>query len=314
MKPSELYVPWMPEHHFHTSCDVIDPSKIFDFTRCNRYFFFRHVLGWDNPWKSNDLTFGSAWHIAKEHIFINGIQRATSYYEAFNKFEDYWLSRTISSEVEAKYPKNTNGAKAALTLYFTQYGNVSNNWEVLNTEKWGDLDLGSDRIIRFRLDALVLDKRYNKILVVDHKTSGVTSEKYHKLYERSFQIQCYIYAAKSYYGSEEVIGAYIDRTELLKTKINHLRIPVIPGDDIMLAWRVKAIKIYDDIISNFYTLAQLDNPENYVMQSFPTCEHGCIAFGRECEYMNNCVANPLKIRNSVPDNLILRFWDPSDIT
>ncbi|MBU2249242.1 MAG: PD-(D/E)XK nuclease family protein, partial [Gammaproteobacteria bacterium] len=67
----------------------IDSSKLKDFKRCPRYFFYRHVLGWQSQTPNNHLVFGSAWHEAMEYLLLNGYGD-NSVIEAFDKFLAYY--------------------------------------------------------------------------------------------------------------------------------------------------------------------------------------------------------------------------------
>ena len=46
----------LPEH---PAWSIIDSSKMDDYDRCPRYFFYRHVLGWQLDIPAHDLVFNA---------------------------------------------------------------------------------------------------------------------------------------------------------------------------------------------------------------------------------------------------------------
>ena len=51
---------------------IKDSSKLDDYERCPRAYFYRHILGWNIDFPAHDLIFGECWHRAREHQLIHG--------------------------------------------------------------------------------------------------------------------------------------------------------------------------------------------------------------------------------------------------
>jgi len=69
----------------HPSWTIIDSSKIDDYLRCPRRFFFSHVLGWRLDVPIHDLYFGECWHMAREYQLIHGYEEVEAAHNVFLK-------------------------------------------------------------------------------------------------------------------------------------------------------------------------------------------------------------------------------------
>ena len=315
-KPTDIYLPnYLPQ--IHPSTDVLDSSKIKDFKRCKRFFFFRHYLGWKPQRKELNLIFGRAWHLAKEFIWKFGINDPKNYAHAFQLFEQDYMKDFTELEDQQNFPKNRRAAQIGLRKYFQQFGSIPSPWSYIASEVWGDLILEGEKTIRFKVDLIVFDKSIGKMMVIDHKTSGTTRDIYSKLYQHSFQMLCYIFAVKSYYKEQNVGGLWIEESKFINRKTedlvsNHERILVFPSDQNLSAWRHRALVVYDEILKNFEMLAAYDAPQNQYLTSFDKNEESCTAYGRLCPFFHECqVANPL-ILPSPPAGKVIDFWDPKE--
>lgn len=310
-KPTDLFFPeylGIPDD----SINVLDSSKLGDARRCLRYYFFRHFLGWCSIYPNLDLVFGQAWHIAVEYVWKHGIDDMQIYVEAFTFAQEYILKYYSLQEDVENHPKSMGGIKNGLFSMF-ENRHIWKDCVYLNSETWGDLILEQERSIRFRLDLTVFDHSLNKIMVIDHKTSKSNSYLYKLPYHTAFQLKCYIFAGKSYYGADKVGGLWINKSVFQKTKVDHERILILPSDEILHQWQLQAIDEYDIIMEEYEKLVTYDHPDNSCMRSFRQNEGGCIAYQKPCPYFDICsiTPNPLKIKE-VPDGFQRKFWKPED--
>jgi len=99
----------------------LDSSKIGDYMRCPRRYFYRHIVGWQYDSPNINLVFGEAWHRAKEHIFVHGTSRE-AIEGAMIKFLDYYRQHYDEITDLDNAPKDPGNALNALVGYGQEYG------------------------------------------------------------------------------------------------------------------------------------------------------------------------------------------------
>ena len=65
------------------SWEIIDSSKLDDYLRCPRLYFYSHILGWRMDAPAHDLYFGECWHMAREYQLIHGYDKIEEAYDVF---------------------------------------------------------------------------------------------------------------------------------------------------------------------------------------------------------------------------------------
>lgn len=296
----------------HESMSILDSTKLGDFRRCPRYGFFRHVQGWNSAEPNVDLIFGQAWHTAMEFIFQHGLDDFDNYKIAhILGMEEILKHFTVEQDAE-NYPKSTKGLYNGLLSFFDQRGEWA-DYTFIDSEISGDLILEEGKALRFKIDLILFDHRLNGLSPADHKTSKSSSYIYRELFQNSFQMKCYLYAAKSYFGGNEVKGLFINRSEFLKNSVTHRKLIYMPSDETLQLWNVTALIEFNRILHEIQQYATYDHPDNSIMLSFPQCDSGCSKYNRLCEYFNICtlLPNPLKLKET-PEGFIQRFWSPGE--
>lgn len=291
--------------------DIIDPSKLNDLLRCLRYFFFRHLLGWESDAPSNHLKFGEAWHIAQEHLLLNGYNEANVAI-AFDKFLACY---------RGKFPADTDalfGAKTpervipALIEYTIKYSDDLTMNEVLYTEIAGSVPISPNRTIRFRIDAILKDQQ-GRIRSLEHKTKGGSiSASWFNQWPMSIQIGTYHHVLNCLYPEADVDGVWVNGAGFLKTKFDFQRLPVKKEREQMQVW-LDTTSYWFNVLDDELVALSGSLIEDPTLLAFPCNPNGCDKyFG--CPYLDFCVAwpNPLRECDEIPMGFKQEFWNPLD--
>lgn len=303
-----------------TSALEIDSSKIADYLRCPRRYFYRHILGWQTDSPNINLVFGEAWHRAKEHIFINGVDNK-AIEDAMICFLDYYREYFGEANDLDNVPKDPGSALNALLLYAKMYGDPRDEYVVVPisgkpaTEIYGTVPIGDKRILHFRLDAITQRIKENSglIRVWDHKTSGSNSPVYQAQWSTSFQMCTYYHAVNCLYTPERVYDLCVDLSIFRKGGNDHLRIPIRKTVDMMSDWLWLANHWYDRIEADVNRLQQCVE-DHRTLYAFPKNDEGCIAYNMKCAYFDFCISwpNPLQRCGQVPVGFKKEYWNPAE--
>ncbi len=295
----------------------IDSSKLTDYLRCPRCYFYRHILGWEFEGKNLHLIFGESWHRAKEFILINGTDDV-SLAAAMQCFMKYYRQFYTEHTDLGNYPKNPGNALQALVEYRQQYGSNS-EYKVVEiagkpaTEIYGTVPVSPDRLYHFRIDAILQNER-GKFLYVDHKTSGSDRDIYRKAYNLSMQMLAYYHVINCMYPPEQVEGGMVELTIFRKKGNLNIRIPIKKTIAMMDEWLDAVNEHMYDIEVNIAVLTESDKDDAAIMRSFKKNDQGCCAYNSLCKYFDFCTSwsNPLKRADTPPDGFVVDIWDPGD--
>jgi hypothetical protein len=294
--------------------NIIDTSKIKDFQRCPRYFFYHNILGWDLESPNNHLIFGSAWHLAMEHLLLNGYGQQ-SVLDAYDKFLNYYR-RFLPSETDDLFGNKTPDiAFTALGVYASNpsYRREFNEQEVLYTEIAGKVMIDENFSIAFRMDSILKDKLSSRIFSREHKTGS-----YKYLWDEGYQLdlQPYTYSHVLYclFPFEEVDKIEMNATFFMSRKKDPIelhRLDIRKNKDQMQVWLCRVRYLMWEIKREYDLL--LDTKEDdHVLQAFPLKDTNCIYYNKVCPFMDFCLAwpNPLQRAFEPPIGFIKRIWNP----
>jgi len=298
----------------------IDSSKVKDYLTCPRRFFYRHVLGWKSEMSSLNLVFGEAWHKALEYLLTRGVSKE-NVSAAFDEFLSVYR-REFSEDTDL-----TNGARSpgnalsALLYYVTLYkDDLFGGKEVLELDEkkaveiYGTVPISmtEDRVMHFRLDAIVTDGNY--VYIVDHKTSGSNNPIYRDQWALSNQVLTYLHAANALFEPNKVGGMIIDLTIFRKSGNDTFLVPIKKSIDIMDEWLWSINEIFSRIERDVSLLSECKESDPLLF-AFPKNPTGCVAYNRKCEYFDFCTAwtNPLRRADSAPLGFRVEFWSPREI-
>ncbi len=302
--------------------EVVDSSKLSTFMSCERRYFYEYLLGWrtDNP--KQDLIYGIAWHIAKEHLFANlkkhgySAQILTEAYQLF--YTEY--RKTFDESSDDKFaPKNPANAYLALCQYGIKYQSDQQQLEVLYTEVAGSVPISETDNINFMIDVIVRDQ--DGIAAWDHKTTKRETKAWADSFTLAVQTGTYSHVLYILYDVEEVFGMKIDGTvfrnpptkKSKKAKGNeHRRINISRNKQQQLVWLWQTqyhIGMLKWNMEQFTACKEEDD----ILTAFPMRTTACAQW-YTCPYHTFCQAwdNPLQRCAEVQPGFKIEHWDPRE--
>jgi len=315
----------------HPSWKIIDSSKLDDFLRCPRYFFYSHILGWRLDMPAHDLYFGECWHMAREHQLIHGYDEIEG---AYQKFITHYRLK-FDEESDSLYrPKTPEAVKQALTNFAVTYFKDLEDNELLKnpdtgvplTEISGTVPVDEERVLYFRMDSLLRRKLDGKVFSWDHKTTSakwITSKFWETNFYLSIQNGTYTHCLYCLFPVEQVLGIefcgvgfeYLSRGSAARPPGYYStlrRVPAYKTPEQMSVWLFTVVNLIYDIEREMNRLSEC-NDSQHVMQAFPINPSGCSKY-RGCEFHDFCMAwpNPLRHCQEPPLGFIQEFWDPRE--
>lgn len=294
---------------------IRDSSKLQEMMECERRFFFRHVLGWEKDVDNRHLVFGSAMHKAIEILLLNGYS-AEAVMMAYNDGFLPEYRKTFSEETDGDHAKSPSSALNMLMTYTTHpmTAHDFDKYEVQFTEVMGSFPLTEKATLHTRMDALLIEKDKNQIVVMEHKTGSRLTQSWQDQWLLSLQIGSYIHCANCVYGEDKVRGAIVNGMMFpSKTKVDITRVPVYKNHDQMEVWYTTAAYWCDKIDIELDIMREEVDSKPKVMTAFPMDTKACTDyFG--CPYLDFCLSwpNPLLRADEPPLGFRERFWDPRD--
>lgn len=304
---------------------LYDNTRLSDFKRCPRLFFFRHVLNWVPKGTRLPLVFGGAWHAAMEVIWGAMAQRPDKeklVKAGYAAFLEYWeregLPGTMSYEQEKEFSPRTPGkAYEMIVAYVMDRYERFDHIEVLAIEQAFMVPLDPlDPTLFYvgKIDKIV--RMGNKIRGIEHKTTTAYAKNgdFRSLFLESFspnsQVDGYQYALHMLYPGESG-GVWVDAALVHKEREAFTFIPV-----------EKQMKYLDNWLWDTKTwiaavegeLAKLDQASSQMpyMPAFPKNTNSCWDFNSACAYHDICKAWTNPLGRDVPEQYNVEKWDPLD--
>jgi len=310
----------LPEH---PTWFVLDASKIQEFMRCPRRFFYRYVLGWSATEASVDLVFGSAWHEAMEVLLTEGYTPEAAA-NAYMRFEALYRAVFRPEHDIINAPKTPANAMRALARYVTEYSNDLQTFDVLHVEVAGAVLIAPNKQIFYKTDAIVKDKATGTIYALEHKTTKSLTPRWTNQWRQKFQLGVYTHVLHCLFDPDIVTGVTVNGVQITNppaTKqdgtpragardIEFRRVPVRLARPRMADWLDNAEFYHDWIMSEFDNLAEADI-DDPTLRAFPKCPEACGDY-YGCPFLDYCCTypNPLKVADKPPLNHTTDFWDP----
>jgi len=289
----------------HSSWTVNDATKIQTYMDCPRKYFYEYVLGWRPDTPNVHLEFGSAYHLAMEHLILYGYNDK-SLLDAYNKLDTYYRQFFPPVMDEANHPKTPAMAFKALMEYVKYYHN--DQFIPLYTEIAGSVTLSEKYNLHFRMDS-ILDTP-DGIKSREHKTGSQLSRQWMDQWSLKEQTGVYNHVLYCLFPSEKVWGVEINGTIFSKKNIQFQRVPARRTLAGMEVWYWNTIWWLDEISHDFERLSSC-KPDDTVMKCFKMNTENCTKyFG--CAYHDFCTAwpNPLARIEEVPSGFKIEHWDP----
>jgi len=304
---------------------IIDSSKIKDFIMCERYYFFRHVLGWEPDYPNNHLSFGSAWHEAMEHLLLTDYSQP-NILRAYEKFLKRYREDFAPETDELYAPKTADNALIVLVEYCKRW--QRDNFKTLFTEISGKVMLSETKHIYFKMDS-ICENSDNKIFSLEHKTG---SSDYNWTDQWTLAVQPGVYSHVLYclYPFEKVAGITMNAAFFKKVKraweqikegkkltvqppYDFLRYPIRKAAGQMNSWHANLCHHLDMLDWNLEQLATCRESDD-VMNAFHCRSDNCFHYGRRCEFHDFCAtwSNPIQKAYEPPIGFRQRYWDPTE--
>lgn len=312
---------------FHPSWNTVDPTKLNRLISCPRAYFYEYVLGWRPDYPSNHLVFGSAVHLALEHLLLNGYEPEVVL-EAFDLFlADY--RKTFDPTMDDMFhPKTPQNFFAVLAKYAREYSNDLEIYEVLYTEISGTVSIDEGVDLAFRMDSILRKRSNGKIRSLEHKT-GSSTYFWAEQWPLSTQVGTYTHVLNCLFPREKVDGIEMNAMFFYKVKkawdkmltnqplgtlkppYEFMRVPVKRDNQQMLVWQWTVLYYINQLKFYFEELAQAKE-EDTIMATFPMRPDACFKYGKICDYYDYCCAwpNPLQRCQQPPLGFAVDFWDP----
>ena len=297
----------------HETWSIIDSSKLTEYMRCPRRYFWRYLLAWRPSGKSQDLVFGSAWHAALEHLLK--VKRQTGHYpedvtEAYEHFLSVYREEFDESTDMDYHPKSPGNALSALQQYVSLY--KGDAFEVVHTEAGGAVPLTVDmrHVLHFKMDDIVRgpDGLY---YLQDHKTTKRMDRRWHMQWALSTQMSAYLFALHILYPGQPTYVAEVNGVQFLKTRLEFCRVPVRKTEEDIRCWLDETAAWMDRLDYDMERL-QDANPDSPSMGCFERNTCACGDF-YGCPYHDLCCnwANPLKeLGRGIQPGYVVERWDP----
>ena len=312
----------------HPSWAIKDSSKLDDYIRCPRYYFYHYMLGWSLDQPEHDLVFGDAFHRAREHQLLFGYDDIQGAYEAFLSV----YRKEFAPESDSIYlPKTPTAVMNAIRQFAELYSRdlIDNKVVELDgkkmTEIAGTVPVDEKRVLHYRMDSIMQRVEDGMIFSWDHKTTTgkwIHDTRWDNELFLSIQNGTYTHCLYCMFPIEQVLGV-----EFVKTGFEYLQrgsanrpagyhattrhVPAFKSPDQMNTWLWTVNTILDEIERDMDRLSHCSDTDE-VLMSFRMNPKSCTNY-RGCEFHDYCLSwqNPLRRCEEPPLGFIERFWNPT---
>ncbi len=313
----------------HPTWAIKDSSKLDDYIRCPRYYFYHYILGWNLDQPEHDLIFGDAFHKAREHQLIHGYDDVTGAFHAFNNAYRLYFA----PEDDPIYiPKTPTAVLNALQKFAQERSIDLIENEVVEldgqkmTEISGTVPVDEKRSLHYRMDSIMCRKADQMIFSWDHKTTSgkwIHDTRWDEELFLGIQNGTYTHCLYCLFPIEQVLGV-----EFVKTGFEYLQrgssarpagyhattryIPAFKTPDQMNVWLWTVNMILDEIERDMDHLFHCSENDQ-VLMSFRMNPKSCTDF-RGCMFHDFCLGwpNPLQQSYEPPLGFIQKFWNPAE--
>lgn len=305
-----------------------DNTRISDFRRCPRLFYYRHIRDWTPGKKGPALIFGSAWHAAMDAVWPEMCGKAdankkTIVEKGYEAFLQSWTADGLphpnnmtSEEAEALSPRLPAIALEMLYGYVEKRKRLLSEMELVYVERPFAVPLSPTNAALFyvgRLDKVV--KYKGDHLVIEHKTTtaykkdGPFRAQFIDSFSPNSQVDGYIHALHMLFG-KKAKAVWIDASLVHKQVHDGFQfIPVERQFAQIDAWLWEAHYWINQIEENSGLVDETD-PEEPFLSTFPKNTSSCSDYGG-CPYAVLCksLSNPAQ-QGETPQGFLKDHWSP----
>jgi hypothetical protein len=313
---------------------LYDNTRLSDYKRCPRFFFYRHVMDWVSTGERRvPLVFGSAWHTAMDRLWagVNSRHsRETVIDSAYGAFIVTWIKEGMPppSEIDLSLsqellPRTPGRALEMLENYYDKRQQFILSATILDIERPFAVPLSpSDPTLFYvgRIDkVLAPDKK--SVRGIEHKTTTAMRLNTRKeqtisgMFKESFspnsQVDGYLYALDLLYPDMRT-DVYVDAVLVHKLGEDAAFIPQERQPNQLDMWLWETHYWIDRIEEDKARLNA--NDQSPYMNAFAKNTNSCFDFNTSCEYLDLCRSrpNPLTWQGEPPQGYKEQHWDPLD--
>jgi len=310
---------------------LYDNTRLSDYKRCPRLYFFRHVLDWRPAGSAVPLIFGGAWHSAMEVVWANikTMERQELVTRAYGKFLETWCGSGMPAPSEIDYemekelsPRTPGQALEMIIGYIDVRKPHAEDFEVLAIEQpfIVPLDPRDDTLFYVgKIDKIVL--RQKKILGIEHKTTTAYRKDKSQPFRAGFldsfspnaQVDGYLYALHLMHPGN-VGGVWVDAALVHKSEEGFTFIPIEKQLRHLDAWLWETRRWIGLVEHDAMLVRQMgtQGPGYPHMEAFPKNTNSCWDFNHQCAYLDLCKSWPNPLGYEMPAGFKKEHWDPLD--
>lgn len=317
-----------------TTLRLYDNTRLSDYKRCPRYFFFRHVMDWVSTGERKvALVFGSSWHAAMDRLWETTALRSPRDVvvdSAFGAFIKTWIKEGMPppSEIdlsmsEILMPRTPARAAEMLEYYYDKRWAFIQSMEILDIERPFAVPLSPTDATLFyvgRIDK-VLQPDSRSIRGIEHKTTTAMrlsgrEQRISGMFKSSFspnsQVDGYLYALDLLYPGKRT-DVYVDAALVHKLGEDTAFIPEERKEPMLDMWLWETHDWIDKIETDKARLTEC-RPSDPIMAAFGKRTDACHDFNTACVFLDLCKAraNPLTWGAEAPQGYAVSHWDPLD--
>jgi len=307
----------MKEYLIESAIDIIDSTKLQDYQACMRYGMLAHVFGWKSNRPNNHLVFGSAWHLAMEHLLLHGYS-AQTIVEAYDLFEAEYRASFEPDTDEIFFPKTPQVVFLNLAKYVNEYRDTDTDFATLHTEIAGSVPILYGLRIHFKLDSILQRISTGHMSSREHKTGSRLSQAWRDQWSMKIQTGTYQHVLHCLWPPEQVEGIVINGaifTSGIKKAgaVAFERVPIKRSPAMMEEWLSMVSDLAGSVVNSIDSLRQWWDLwySKSVLNLFPKNTEHCGGYSG-CLYRDFCSAwaNPLHYIDTVPSGFKTEFWNP----
>lgn len=313
---------------------LYDNTRISDFRRCPRFYFFRHVMHWKLSSVSElALIFGGGWHAGMDELW-RGVAAAEPEIDvlnsAYDAFVSYWVEHGMDhpSEIDLERgkelsPRTPMIAREMLGAYYTKRVSAIRELQILEVERPFAVPLSpTDETLFYvgRIDKVVSPSR-GAIRGIEHKTTtsmrlGGQRRDDHRIsgafldsFSPNSQVDGYCYALHLLYPDKRS-DVWVDASLVHAKGEDFQFIPIDRRMAQLDSWLYETHRWIEDIEREKLRLRECSEADTF-MAAFPKNTNSCFDFNRPCPYLDLCKARPNPLSyGEAPPGYKEEPWDP----
>lgn len=312
---------------------LYDNTRIQEFRRCPRYFFFRHIMHWKMQSASElALIFGGGWHAAMDQMWqltADRLPRQEVINESYDAFVGYWTENGLPhpSEIDLGLsdlwkPRTPMNAREMLDGYYEARLRTILDVEIIEIERPFAVPLSPHDPTLFyvgRIDKVVRPAA-GRVRGIEHKTTTAMRlggrGKEHKIsgafmdsFSPNSQVDGYAYALHLLYKGQRA-DIWVDAALVHAKGEDFQFIPVERQMDQLDGWLFDTHRWINKIEEEKEWLAQA-TPSDGFMAAFPKNTNACFDFNRPCPFLDLCKSRPNPLSwETTPPGYVVDEWDP----